>query len=302
MITNSVFKTPFLFLRQHDAGVENVADMKAAGFAGVFCNIGDPASPPEAWDTIRQRCAQNGMFCGPWLRTTDENEKFSWERFWTLLDVADLWNPTKSIVIVNSESELRGTGDTITKPMQEALGMRDAAVCMEPQPFDNVQWTPFKDIPILAQFHPSGRTDVIAMRDLWHAYGVDCMFPTYGSFGGVTPSTYDLKSPYSIYTADDCGQNYAAWSPIAGKYIGCVPKVEVKVAGVKTEVDKAWANFESASVPDKWRADNSGEYNKIKAYYNSTTPTPAPTGITSAFGKGLLALVEAGKWADGSHI
>lgn len=306
MKPNSVFKETFFFLRQHDAGVENISDMKAAGFAGVFCNIGDDASPPEAWINIRSRCVQNNMFCGPWLRTTDESNTFSWERFNWLLAVADLWNPLTGIVIVNSESELQGTQDTITVPMREKLGDRDAAVSMEPQPFDNVHWYPLKSIPVLPQFSSSvGRTDVIAMRDLWHAYGVDCVFPTYGSFGGSKPSDYELKSPYSVYTADDCGQNYAAWSPVAGTYNGCKdiePEPEEKVAGVKTEVDKAWTFFQAASVPDKWEEQNQGEFIKIKTYYETKTPVNPPTGITSAFGKGLLALVEAGKWADGSHI
>lgn len=303
MKSNSVFKTPILFLRQHDAGVENISDMKAAGFAGVFCNIGDPASPPEAWFTIRNRCANEGMFCGPWLRTTDESGVFSWNRFTWLLQIADSWNPTSGIVIVNSESELQGTQDIITKPMRSTLGNRDAAVCMEPQPFDNVHWYPLSDIPILAQFSTTTRTDVIAMRDLWHAYGIECMFPTYGSFGGAKPSDYELKAPYSIYTADDCGLNYAVWGPIAGTFEGCIKvEPEVKVSGVKTEVDKAWGFFRTATVPDKWEEQNQGEFTKIKTYYETTTPVNPPTGIVSEFGKGLLALVEAGKWADGTHI
>jgi hypothetical protein len=137
---------------------------------------------------------------------------------------------------------------------------------------------------------------------MWHAYGVECVFPTFGSYGGRTPQDYDLKAPYSIYTADDCGLNYQAWKPTSTGYIGCEPKKENKVAGVRTEIDKAWDHFERATVPDKWQEQNQGEYNKIKNYYVSPPGTAVPIGIASEFGLGLLALVEAGKWADGSHI
>jgi hypothetical protein len=310
MREDSVFKQTFFFLRQHNAGVENIADMKAAGFAGVFCNIGDPVSPPDAWITIRTRCAAYGMFCGPWLRTQDPDGSFSWSRLDWLLSIADQWNPLSGFVVVNSESELQGTQDTVTGPMRSRLGNRDAAVCMEPQPFDNVQWWPLKDIPILAQFSTTTRTDVSAMLDLWHGYGIECMFPTFGAFGGSNPSDYNLVSPYSVYTADDCGQNYAAWSPKPGKFEGCIPaKEETKVAGVKFEVDNAWYWFEQSAVLENWREDNKGEYTKLSNYYYAAAGTPPPTtgtkkgeaDIVTKTGKGLLALIEAGKWADGTH-
>lgn len=298
MKTDSVFTQCFFFLRQHNAGVENISDMKAAGFSGVFCNIGDPVSPPEAWSTIRQRCKDENMFCGPWLRTGQT--EFDETTLYRVIDVADEWG---SPGIINSESEIDFSGNAYTTFIRQEIGDRDFAVSTLDIPMDEVDWTPLHDIPILPQlFVDGGRTSVYDVKDMWHAYGVECVFPTFGSYGGRTPQDYDLKAPYSIYTADDCGQNYQAWRPTSTGYIGCKPKTEVKVAGVKTEIDKAWDHFEKATVPDKWQEQNQGEYNKIKSYYFSTGNTPVPTGIISEFGQGLLALVEAGKWADGTHI
>lgn len=302
MKSNSAFNQCFFFLRQHDAGVENISDMKSAGYQGVFCNIGDAASPPEAWDTIRQRCSQNGMFCGPWLRTQGTDEGFSETKLSLLSHTADQWN---SPFIVNSESEIDHSGDNLTRLIREVIGDRDAAVSTLDRPMNAVSWVPLKDIPILPQlFVDGGRFHISQVKQEWHNYGVDCVFPTFGSYGGRTPQDYILQSPYSIYTADDCGQNYDAWKPTSSGYVGCVqtPIPEVKVAGVKTEVDKAWAHFRAATVPDKWEEQNQGEFIKIKTYYETTTPVNPPTGIVSEFGKGLLALVEAGKYADGTHI
>jgi hypothetical protein len=71
------------------------------------------------------------------------------------------------------------------------------------------------------------------------------------------------------------------------------------MAGVKTEVDVAWMRFEESSVAGKWRADNPGEYGKIKDYRQSDGPEPE--GILTEFGLGLLALVKAGKYGDGRY-
>ena len=71
------------------------------------------------------------------------------------------------------------------------------------------------------------------------------------------------------------------------------------MAGVKTEVNVAWDRFEKSNVPDKWREDNPGEYDLIKFYRQSDGPEPI--GIKTEFGLGLLALVIAGKMADGTY-
>ena len=71
------------------------------------------------------------------------------------------------------------------------------------------------------------------------------------------------------------------------------------LAGVRTEITTAWMRFEESTVAGRWRADNPGEYSKIKDYYASAT-AKAPTGIESDFGLAMLALVNAGKYGDGT--
>jgi len=214
----SVFKTKcFFFLRNPRGGVEDLDRMQAAGFDGVFCNIGDHY--PSEWQTIRGRAGARGMFCGPWARTEDSGS-FSEEILERILACADMWD---SPLIVNSESELKGSGDKWTKLIAERCAGYDAALSMEPQPFDNVEWWPLKDMPVLPQiFPPAGSPAPDDCIEMWHAYGVDCVYLTFASYGGCTPSDFDLNAPYSIYTADDCGGNYAAWSPRRNSFEGCV--------------------------------------------------------------------------------
>jgi hypothetical protein len=181
-----------LFLRDPRGGVEDIAAMRDAGFGAVFCNIGD--HDPADWQTIRARAGAAGVVCGPWLRTADSNNTFDRVRFRRLLEVADLW---ESPLIVNTESEIQGTGDTITSYINDQLGDRDAAISMEPWPFDNVSWVPLAERPMMPQlaravvdFNEEG------LRDIWHGYGIKCVVMTFGSFGGSRPSDYDRLAPF----------------------------------------------------------------------------------------------------------
>jgi hypothetical protein len=217
---SSVFKTScFLFLRDPRGGVEDLDKMQAAGFDGVFCNIGDHA--PAEWEAVvRPRALQRGMFCGPWARTQGADGKFSEAILSSVVACAEAWG---SPLIVNSESELKGTGSTWTPVIAAAVLGYDAAVSVEPQPFADVDWYHLKEIPVLPQVF--GLMDNAAWyRDQWHGYGVDCCFYTFGSYDWG-PSEYELRAPFSLYTGDDCGQDYAAWSPTSFDYVGCVDAI-----------------------------------------------------------------------------
>jgi len=217
----SVFtETCFLFLRDPRGGVEDLDRMLAAGFGAVFCNIGDHA--PAEWEkVIRPRAQALGMPCGPWLRTTDNSNVFLPSKLTELVACADRWG---SPLIVNSEAELKGTDDQWTTLIADTVAGRDAALSMEPQPFADVAWWPLRDVPVLPQVFGLG-DDLAWFVDQWHAYGVRCVFPTFGTYSGWTPADYDLTAPYSLYTADDCGGNFAAWSPRAYGFQGCVDDV-----------------------------------------------------------------------------
>ena len=213
----SVFKTKcFLFLRNPRGGVEDLDRMQAAGFDGVFCNIGDHA--PTEWDVIRNRALNRGMFCGPWARTQAPSGAFSEVILAAIIDCAKHW---ESPLIVNSEAELKGTGSQWTSVIAETVKGYDAALSMEPQPFADVDWYHLKDVPVLPQvFGLMDSADWYAEQ--WHAYGVNCCFFTFGTYSGWKPTDYRLVAPYSLYTADDCGGNYMAWQPTGFGYMGCV--------------------------------------------------------------------------------
>jgi hypothetical protein len=216
----SVFERCFLFLRSPEGGAHDVAAMKAAGFEAIFCNVGD--FHPDAWGPVRERAAREGVVCGPWLRTADSQNRFDPQRLHSLVFIADAWG---SPLVVNSESELKGSGSEITQQIADAVRGRDAALSMEPIPFANVDWTPLAEVPVLPQIFPPDQGqmyDVAAVKQLWHGYGVHCVYMTYATYGDMQPADYVLDAPYSLYTADDCGGNFERWRATSYTYQGCV--------------------------------------------------------------------------------
>jgi hypothetical protein len=93
---------------------------------------------------------------------------------------------------------------------------------MEPIPFANVDWSPLADVPILPQCFGPDFADAKAVADLWHDYGVKCVFPTFGTYSGWQPNLYPLIAPFSLYTGDDCGNDFKRWSPTGTGFVGCV--------------------------------------------------------------------------------
>ena len=77
--------------------------------------------------------------------------------------------------------------------------------------------------PILPQKFPAetGNYDSDeTIRMNWYAAGVQCVVITYGSYGGMRPVDFERLDPYGVYTADDCGNNFAAWQSL-GKCAPC---------------------------------------------------------------------------------
>lgn len=217
----SVWDQPFLFVRAPGGNVEDVDRMWAAGFRSIFVNVRD--HPPVAWETVRRKAAAAGMPCGPWGHTTKAGGVFSVEVLDLLVQTADAW---RSPLIVNSEKEIDGSGDTLTKLIAEKVGGRDAAISMQAFLFFSVEWGPVKHLPMLLQIFPAespAAHDPTGCRQrAWDA-GCENVYMTFGSYAGQKPSLYDLKAPYSIFTADDCGQNYQAWRPTSTGYVSKKP-------------------------------------------------------------------------------
>lgn len=261
----SIFLTTnHLFLRNPRGGVEDIAAMKHAGFGAIFCNIGDHT--PSEWSEIRLRAATLGVTCGPWLRTAEGDNEFSRERLKYLIDTADKW---VSPLIVNSESELKGSGDGLTSLIASELGERDAAISVECWPFANVSWVPLADYPFLPQIFPveaEAAKNPEACREEWYKYGIECVVFTFGSYRTQRPTDYNRLTPYGVYTADDCGQNYEAWSS-QGKLDPCFEsEVEDDMEKIGDQHGiSAMANIFRQQWPDKTGKPNPDDHTTWKA-------------------------------------
>jgi len=212
-LAESIFtRTNHLFLRNPRGGVEGVAEMAASGFGAIYCNVGD--YPPDEWATIRSRAVAAGVECGPWLRTAEGGTgAFDPERLGFLIDLADEWGTS---FIVNTEAEADHSGDEITTFIADEVGGRDAALSMQPWPFASVDWRPVGHLPILPQiFGEQWGKDAEDARTEWFRQGAQCVVDTFGTYAidgkASTPAMYHRLSPYGLYTADDCGNNFVPW-------------------------------------------------------------------------------------------
>jgi hypothetical protein len=264
----SIFlETNHLFLRDPQGGSFNIVDMKNAGFGAIFCNIGDHA--PSEWTEIRQRAKEANVICGPWLRTADVNNNFSYDKLDYLIDISDDWNTP---LIVNSESEIKGSGDTLTNHIAAELRERDAAISMECWPFANVSWWPLGRYPFLPQIFPAeaeAAKNPEACRQEWHAYGIECVVFTFGSYHDMMPDDFDLLSPYGVYTADDCGGDFQAWAS-RGTHNPCLsdtpepPEDLVEKIGTQHGIS-AMANIFREQWPDKTGKPDPNDHTTWKA-------------------------------------
>jgi hypothetical protein len=211
-----------LVLRNPDGSDGNVQAMAQAGFGVVLCNVRD--YPAESWQTIRDRAQAANVACGPWGRTATGDD---WDEamLQELVRVADEW---RSPLVVDAEKELDYSGDTLTRHIADVCGDRDWALSMEAWPFASVDWTPLADIPVLPQIFPAEvpiASDPDGCRAQWHAVGVRCVVFTFGAYMGMTPAMFDRLTPYGVYTGDDMGGQYAAWSSL-GSRDPCQPEPE----------------------------------------------------------------------------
>ena len=67
--------------------------------------------------------------------------------------------------------------------------------------------------------------------------------------------------------------------------------------GTVTSLRTAWDELEQSKADDTWRRNHPGEVDALKNYWDAPAGTPAPTTIKTHYGKGLLALAEARRYA-----
>lgn len=305
----SVFESCFLFLDNPNGGVEDIAYLKdkCPWIKGVFCNVRNYDS--SKWEQIvRPRCLQHGLFCGPWGRTAKGPNDSEWDETVVdlIADVADDWDDAPSIV--NSEKEIDGNNAALTY-IDTRMGSRDYAISMQPIPFANNNWTIVGHVPILAQIMPidqGGVThDSLGVKELWHKYGVKCVYMTYGTYGGMKPSDFKLRASYSLFTGDVIMASYSVekWAPTSTDWVACKQEGDEQVAvGVAASLSDAWVQLQSSSYGKAWKIKYPQEAQAILAYWNATDDVPPPENIVSKFGLALVALTDARKYAEGTHV
>lgn len=239
--------------------------MRDAGFGALFCNIGD--YPPSDWDDVRERAFLAGIVCGPWIRTAlgGASPDFDAGRLEFLIDIADSWNWAP--FIVNSEKEIDNTGDDITPWIAEEIGARDAAISSEIRPYQGTDWTPLAGYPALPQNFPgeTGMLDTDDMiRENWFRAGFHCVVITHGTHAGMQPDDFSLQTPYGLYTADDTGGNFAAWSP-RGTCNPCTKEPSMPAAQVPGGAFDDCAKLETAEIKRPDGRDATAFYSRSEA-------------------------------------
>lgn len=299
----TAFDKNFLFLDVPDGSVENLAAIKAAGFSGVFGNVRN--YPPSQWTLIRQRAAAEGMFCGPWGRTAklDSNGNqiepaiFDPAIVDLIVQTADNWN---SPGLINGEKELDKHQEHLDYIVAK-VGTRDFALSVQPTPFSSIDWKVAAHLPVLPQIFPAEVPgyEPLPTRNVWWLRGIKCVYMTYGTYGGMKPSDFALKTPYSLFTGNACGGVFDPWKPTSTGWVACSPKEEKPVEEVVASLKAAWNNQYASNPAKNWRLGNPGEWSKILAYWNNETSTPPQ--VASLYGKGLVKIAEARRYADGTH-
>lgn len=256
----TAFDSNFIFLDKPDGSVENLTAMKAAGFGGVFCNIHD--YDPGLWMLIRNRAADQGMFCGPWARIDPLGQSFKVENIQNLIDVAHNWGQP---YVLNAEREIDNTGSNATTVIKNMLGTDDAAIIMEPWLFAGVDWTPVANIPMILEIFPAEADAAKRPADCKghaHAVGVKCVYFCFGTYGGMQPSDFNLQRPYSIYTGNACGGVFSPWSPTSTGFVACVQEEEPMPDIGSQHGTTALANALRDIMPDKTllKKDASGKW------------------------------------------
>lgn len=216
----SVFlETNHLFLRSPKGGVEDVRAMKAAGFGAIFCNIKD--FMPDEWEVVRQNAAREGVVCGPWSRMCSGDAGSEYDRLYldNLIACAYDWGGTP--YIVNAEDEINHRDEISREIVAECQG-DDWALSMLAWPFNDNDWSMYRDVPVLPQlFGPEYGDLWLDYRQGWQNRGVRCVVHTFGSYNG-TPADYPLDSPYGLYTADDAAGTIDLWKPTGNPCQPCV--------------------------------------------------------------------------------
>ena len=205
------------FLRNPRGGVEDVAEMKAAGIAWLALNVGDDQHWDD-WQVVRDRADAAGVAVLPWARVRTMIELHD------LMETADVFS---SRVIANIENEF----ETVLPPAKVAALLADytlqshaldAAISTVGWVYNAVDYSPLANYPVLLQLFPQdmkrdpAELEQIQADCVKHARerGFVHVGITAQTYGAAEPSWYAYMNgtPRSYFTGDDIGAtNWAAW-------------------------------------------------------------------------------------------
>lgn len=200
----SVFDKPGMYLRAPDGGVEGVREMHEAGFESIAINVAD--FQVNAWDAVLNRAEQAGVVALPWGRTRNE------AAVKRLCDIARAMDA--KAVLVNAETELFDGSLDVGVIARETVGL-DA--CLSTLPWSgDVRWERVAHLRLHLQMFPQETETSKHPRDCRvkaFANGAKRVNFMHG-IHDITPSDLPPRQGgYWVYTGDDCGGNFSAWSP-----------------------------------------------------------------------------------------
>jgi hypothetical protein len=194
--SSSLFTLYGGFLRTPDGNAETRArEARQRGYRWVACNVGD--GHYESWLTIRNY-EQAGFTVVPWMRVRTAADV---SYLYTV--AASWWTPC----IVNLEDEAKTT--LPPSSVASIMSGRDYAVSAPGWLYNSVDWTPFRDIPVLLQMFtgeiPSLTGQLAACIDHAHQLGINTALPTWQAYAtnGVRPEPEPWDGAYSLYCLDD---------------------------------------------------------------------------------------------------
>lgn len=211
----SIFNRPGLWARNPGGEVQNAMAMRAAGFEWLAINVHD--FTPTQWQKEIQSARAAGMTVLPWGRINALSKKMDLSLEESAAWLSDLArNDFDGKVIYNAEKELDGNDSLRKKIEVESKGL-DAALSPEPRLYDSLAHTELvKRLAIQLQIFPQENNTSKDPRwcKAW-AHEIDAVRVHFMiGMHHLTPAAFPpLRTPYSIYTANDCGGNFSPWRP-----------------------------------------------------------------------------------------
>ena len=203
-------------LRNPRGGVEDVAEMAAAGMKWLAFNVGD-GQHWDDWRIVRERARDANVEVLPWARCRTLADCHD------LLETADVF---ASKCLLNIEDEFKDVlppfrvAELLSDYTMQSRGL-DVGISTVGWVYNSVDYLPLANYPALLQLFPTDmRLDPADLEEIQaqcvaHARdkGFTYVGVTIQAYGGAKPEWYGyIDGTFSIFAGDDVGSsNWAAW-------------------------------------------------------------------------------------------